>query len=185
MSSQGQTSLFTRLLVIVSWAIAIALVAFAGYLGWKVLRESRQEQAGQVAVASAPEQPQQAAAEPASLPAVQLSSQVRDIYRKALSHTTIPERPSEETRTYTVSTGDSVFEIAAKFKIKPETLLWANYDQLNDNPDTIGLGMDAEHPTGGWRLLPVAEGRYRLRQSPGASKPRWTISSAGLAITPT
>ena len=97
MSSQGKTSLFTRLLVIVSWAIAIALVAFAGYLGWKVLLESAAgNKPAQVAVAEAPEQPQEAAAEPASLPAVQLSSQVRDIYRKALSHTTIPERPSEE-----------------------------------------------------------------------------------------
>jgi LysM repeat protein len=148
MSSKGNTSFLTRLLVIVSWAIALALVAFAGYLGWKVLVESRQAQGNpsQVAVAKAPEQPQGESAAPASLPAVQLSSQVRDIYRKALTHTIIPERPSENVKSYTVSTGDSVFEIAAKFKIKPETLLWANYDQLNDNPDTIGLGMELAIP---------------------------------------
>src|SRR5512139_676469 len=148
MSSKGKNTFFTRLLLIVSWAIALALVLFAGYLGWKVLVGSRQAQAGQsqVAAAKAPELPKAESSAPASLPAVQISSQVRDIYRKALSHTIIPERPSENVKMYTVSTGDSVFEIAAKFKIKPETLLWANYDKLNDNPDTIGLGMELNIP---------------------------------------
>ena len=42
--------------------------------------------------------------------------------------------------------GDSVFEIAAKFNIKPESVLWANYDQLNDNPDMIALEMNLNIP---------------------------------------
>ena len=105
-----------------------------------------------IAVAQAPEKLGEDASTPVSLPAVQLSSQVRDIYRKALSHTLIPKRQSLKVQSYTVSTGDSVFEIAAKFKIKPETLLWANYDQLNDNPDTISLGMELN--------IPPADGVY-------------------------
>jgi murein DD-endopeptidase MepM/ murein hydrolase activator NlpD len=173
MRSKERPSLLTRLLLIVSWAIALSLLLFAGYLGWKVLAESRQAQASQsqVAVAQAPDKPQDDPSTPASLPAVQLPTQVRDIYRKALSHTTIPERPSEKVQEYTVSTGDSVFEIAAKFKIKPETLLWANYDQLNDNPDTISLGMElAIPPTDGvyyqWQKGDTVEsvaGRFEAR----------------------
>lgn len=140
--------MFTRILVIVTWIFAAALVAFAGYLGWNLLTGSRQAQTSQsqIAVAQAPEQPRDESSTPVSLPAVQLPSEVSDIYRKALSHTLIPERPSMKVKSYTVSLGDSVFEIAAKFNIKPETLLWANYDKLNDNPDTISLGMELSIP---------------------------------------
>jgi hypothetical protein len=45
-----------------------------------------------------------------------------------------------------VAQGDSVFEIARKFQIKPESLLWANYDQLKDNPDIISIGMMLKVP---------------------------------------
>ena len=61
MPSKGRTSPFTRLVLIVSWALALALVFFAGYLGWKLLTESQQVQASQaqVAVAQAPEKQQE------------------------------------------------------------------------------------------------------------------------------
>ena len=39
--------------------------------------------------------------------------------------------------TYTVQSGDFLFAIADKFKIKPETILWSNYDTLKDNPEVI------------------------------------------------
>jgi LysM repeat protein len=41
---------------------------------------------------------------------------------------------------YTVKSGDSVFGIAKDHNIKPETLLWANYDILHDSPDSIRVG---------------------------------------------
>jgi len=65
----------------------------------------------------------------------------QSILRKVILQTRIPNRPSTEPREYLVAQGDSVFEIASKFNIKPESLLWANYDQLNDNPDVISIGM--------------------------------------------
>jgi len=61
-------------------------------------------------------------------------------------HTTIPTRPRDEVIDYTVDTGDSVFGIAGAFGLKPETILWANYDTLNDNPDQISLGMQLKVP---------------------------------------
>ena len=54
-------------------------------------------------------------------------------------HTNIPKRPSAEGQTYVVESGDSVFAIAKYFNLKPETILWANYSVLNDNPDMLGL----------------------------------------------
>lgn len=71
---------------------------------------------------------------------------LQSITREADLHTIIPNRPQVEVRSYVVVPGDSVFEIANKFHIKPESLLWANYDQLNDNPDLISLGMELKIP---------------------------------------
>lgn len=68
------------------------------------------------------------------------------LVRKVDLRTVIPERSSVEVQSYTVEMGDSVFEIANLFEIKPETLLWANYSQLNDNPDMISVGMQLNVP---------------------------------------
>lgn len=75
---------------------------------------------------------------PQMLPTKSLSA----VQRRSELHTAFPERGREEVITYTVARGDSVFEIAAKFKLQPETVLWGNYALLNDNPDLIAVGMD-------------------------------------------
>ncbi len=51
-----------------------------------------------------------------------------------------------DVKNYQVSIGDSLFEIANKYSVKPETVLWANYDLLNDNPDLISLDMELKIP---------------------------------------
>lgn len=56
------------------------------------------------------------------------------ISRLASIHTTIPSRPRIEIEKYTVQPGDTVFGIAEKFGLKPQTILWGNYNTLYDNP---------------------------------------------------
>jgi murein DD-endopeptidase MepM/ murein hydrolase activator NlpD len=55
--------------------------------------------------------------------------------------TSEPLPPSGEIQTYTVVAGDTVTSIAAQFGLQPETVLWANYEQLFDIPDFLMLGM--------------------------------------------
>jgi murein DD-endopeptidase MepM/ murein hydrolase activator NlpD len=43
---------------------------------------------------------------------------------------------------YRVEEGDTLSSIAAEFGLQPETVLWANYDQLFDNPDLLLNGME-------------------------------------------
>ena len=62
------------------------------------------------------------------------------IFRVASLHTTIPTRPRADVITYTVKTGDSLFSIADSFGLKPETLLWGNFDVLQDNPHLLKPG---------------------------------------------
>jgi murein DD-endopeptidase MepM/ murein hydrolase activator NlpD len=131
-----------------AWLIALSLVALAIYLGWQL--RSAPASVSQPAMAAAAQSPG-GTSEPientqVALPAFLQAEPVFFIARRSSLHTIIPNRPHGEVRDYTVSTGDSVFEIAQRFNIKPETLLWANYEQLNDNPDLLSLGMELKIP---------------------------------------
>lgn len=86
------------------------------------------------------------------LSALNQNDEIDSIHRLSNIFTTIPERPELEVITHTVAIGDSVFEIAKQYKIKPETVLWANYDQLKDNPDMISPDMVLK--------IPPADGVY-------------------------
>ncbi|MDY6846878.1 MAG: peptidoglycan DD-metalloendopeptidase family protein [Chloroflexota bacterium] len=46
-----------------------------------------------------------------------------------------------EVITYDVQQGDSIFSIADKFGLKPESVLWANRYILGDTPDGLGIGV--------------------------------------------
>ena len=57
-------------------------------------------------------------------------------------HTTIPSRPRTEVVTYTVVEGDTIFGIAEKFGLKPESILWGNTYILGDNPHNLFVGQE-------------------------------------------
>ena len=62
------------------------------------------------------------------------------IPRLAQVHTIIPSRPRQEVEQYTVVEGDTIFGISEKFGLKPETVLWANYYTLLDDPHALQPG---------------------------------------------
>src|SRR5690606_13930881 len=57
-------------------------------------------------------------------------------------HTNIPTRPRDEMETYIVQEGDTVFGIAEKFGLEPQTILWGNYSLLLDNPHALRPGQE-------------------------------------------
>jgi murein DD-endopeptidase MepM/ murein hydrolase activator NlpD len=136
-----------RFISIIAWMAALVLVVLAVYLAWQRGAARTANTLPQVALA----QPAMSQPEPvnvsAPLPTLQAAvTNTLAIPRYLTIHTIIPNRPGDKVQDYTVEQGDSVFEIAQKFNIKPETVLWANYDQLNDNPDMISLGMTLKIP---------------------------------------
>jgi murein DD-endopeptidase MepM/ murein hydrolase activator NlpD len=64
------------------------------------------------------------------------------IPRLAQVHTTIPSRPRQEVVKYTVQEGDTVFGIAERFGLEPETILWGNYYILLDDPHALQPGQE-------------------------------------------
>jgi murein DD-endopeptidase MepM/ murein hydrolase activator NlpD len=68
------------------------------------------------------------------------------IGRNLTLKTMIPERPRYEVITHTVQRGDSIFGISQRFDIKPDTLLWANFETLKDDPHSLRPGMELNIP---------------------------------------
>jgi LysM repeat protein len=124
--------------------IMIAVVAFLGYLLWQRYSPAA---AGAEPLANRPEQTlantvnvEKPAARPQSQDqtialAPYSDEQTADaLIRKPEFETVIPPRDRTEVLTYTVQTGDTLFSIADEFGLKPTTLLWGNFEVLNDNP---------------------------------------------------
>lgn len=159
-----KTSRGDRFLLSGAWIVAASLVLMFGYLLWRTrttLAASPADATQSAATQSAASQSAAApdAATPAArlvmptiapvnvdLPAFTLDPTPMSIGRESDLYTIIPTRPREDVITYTVSAGDSVFEIANNFNLNPETILWANYAQLKDSPDMISLGMVLKVP---------------------------------------
>lgn len=88
---------------------------------------------------------------------VSLASYTEGLQRIANLHTSIPSRPRVDVLTYTVKQGDSVFGIADKFGLKPETILWGNYETLKDNPHSLRPGQELN-------ILPVNGTYHKWRE---------------------
>jgi murein DD-endopeptidase MepM/ murein hydrolase activator NlpD len=140
-----------RWLSIIGWVIALGVLAVALFLTWRTTAAGTSgrapEKTGGLPSGSSPIETDTAEKAVAGLPGLEyIDSRDQAIFRRVDLHTIVPNRPRQEVRNYTVRQGDSVFEIAQKFNISPETLLWANYDLLNDNPDMISVGMELKIP---------------------------------------
>jgi LysM repeat protein len=131
----------SRWFTIASWSFTGLIVILA--LGFAFWRLSSRASAASVASPSV-ENPTQAptASSAEVLPALNAAQKSIDSIRRKLTlKTNIPEnRPRYETVQHTVARGDSIFAIAKDFNVKPETVLWANYDTLNDSPDSLRIG---------------------------------------------
>ncbi|MFZ3150768.1 MAG: M23 family metallopeptidase [Anaerolineaceae bacterium] len=68
--------------------------------------------------------------------------QPKGIPREAALHTILPSRGRTELTTYVIQAGDTLFSIAEKFGLKPESILWGNRYTLGDDPHTIFPGQE-------------------------------------------
>ena len=84
--------------------------------------------------------------EPTGLPVIDLASlpqfkaETLGVARSALLHTNIPARPRQDILKYTIAKGDTVIGIAAKFNLKPKSVMFGNYYTLRDDPENLSIG---------------------------------------------
>ncbi|MCW5875893.1 MAG: LysM peptidoglycan-binding domain-containing M23 family metallopeptidase [Anaerolineales bacterium] len=68
------------------------------------------------------------------------------IHRQTYIDTIIPSRSRVDVQTYTVVQGDSLFAIAERFGVKAESVLWFNFNTLQDNPNFVEIGQELRIP---------------------------------------
>jgi murein DD-endopeptidase MepM/ murein hydrolase activator NlpD len=127
---------------IVSWAVTIVLVAgmLLGAFKWKESTSVAQALAP-IPTAGPEEDPQ------VPMPTLGISEAFTSIEREIQIKTNVPaDKPRYDVEEYRVVRGDSVFAIAEAFKLQPETVLWANYDVLQDDPHSLAPGMVLKIP---------------------------------------
>jgi murein DD-endopeptidase MepM/ murein hydrolase activator NlpD len=138
------------ILVLGAWLFALSLILLAGYLGYRLLSPLTTSAVALSSSGASSESKMTASLPlnqpPVDLPAFDPGNHIQAVSRQASLLTIIPTRPREDVISYTVKSGDSIFSIAKNFNIKPETLLWANYDLLKDNPDMLSLDMELKVP---------------------------------------
>ncbi len=150
----GKISKSPRLFSGISWGVTILIVcALLGFGYWRLFP------------------PSVSAAEPVAAPTAEKSTTILPntntsapsgeqpaIVRQVWLKTDITSKTTYSIGEYTVQRGDALFSIAKQFNIKPETLLWANYDLLQDSPDSLRVGQVLKVP-------PVDGVYYQVKQN--------------------
>ncbi|GAB4539174.1 MAG: hypothetical protein Kow0063_27730 [Anaerolineae bacterium] len=141
---------------------------------WQMLRQQAAERNPNLyqddvdAQASASQSPAQL-----SSPLLLASSPTQDgeiVVRAAVPYTIIPERPRDEITRYVVQSGDTIFGIAARFGLAPETIMWANGRFVEDNPDLLRIGQElvilpvdgVYHQVGGSDTIEAIAAAYKV-----------------------
>lgn len=135
-----------RLILIGVWLVTISVVLLMVYFWLQRIKPEDTQPANEPPVTQVVRAASTPQLDKSKLPAYEPGQPGISLSRQAFFHTIIPNRPRQDVSEYTVVAGDSVFGIAKKFNIQPETVLWANYDQLQDSPHELSIGMALNIP---------------------------------------
>ena len=131
-----------RLFTGISWGVTILIVlALLGFGYWRLFPPT--------VSAAAPLVTPTVEKKVTVLPSTVMATPVGDqqaIVRQVWLKTDITSKTTYTAISYTVQRGDALFSIAKQYNIKPETLLWANQDILQDSPDSLRFGQVLKVP---------------------------------------
>lgn len=133
---------------IASWVVTVLIVVGAlGYAFWRINNPTAMT-ATTAPPRAADAAPGNTQAAPTTSPGVSGISwfELPAIQRKLTLKTVIPQRPRYQIVNLTVQRGDAISRLAKDFDIKPDTLLFANYEVLKDNPDGLRPGQELNVP---------------------------------------
>ena len=138
----------------VLWAAALLCVAFMGIVMVQRTPVIRGTNASSDPGSGANSLVENIVSNPAlpEMNALESPEQKESVDRLAAGITHMPENMRMDAVTYTIQSGDSLYGIAKKFDLEPETVLWANYDVLHDDAHNISVGDEL--------IIPPSDGIY-------------------------
>ncbi|HEX9798264.1 MAG TPA: peptidoglycan DD-metalloendopeptidase family protein [Anaerolineales bacterium] len=122
---------------------AVVLGTLAMWAGWPATRLWLEDgQTAQASLTWASNEPRQQARAltMGDLPAYIAIPEGTGVRPRPNPFTFFPERPRLEVASYEVQQGDTLFGIAERFGLQPETLLWGNFEALQENPNGLTQG---------------------------------------------
>jgi murein DD-endopeptidase MepM/ murein hydrolase activator NlpD len=128
----------------IGWGVALIMIGFTVYVAFKRVP-------GLVSTPAPLPTPTPIAPIPSGsggaphMPDIVASSLV-SVSRKTDLHTEKPDRPLDRVQHYLVEKGDSVFSISRQYDLQPESILWANFDVLQDDPQMLSVGVTLNIP---------------------------------------
>ena len=128
---------------ILSWLLTVLLITglIGGALMWRQSKSTVQAPPPEptaVPDRDSPRVPMPALGEPEAFASIEREIQIK-------THAPA-DKPRYDPIDYRVVRGDSIFAISESYKLKPETVLWANYDVLQDDPHSLKPGQVLKIP---------------------------------------
>ena len=127
------------------WVVAFLLLAGAGYIGWVNYFTDQDLSLTLPRNNTIIDKPLLASGN-YRIPDFILEEREPAITRSAKLFTIIPERENTKPFTHLVAFNDSMFGLAEKYGLEPESILWSNYNTLQDNPHSLTPGMELVIP---------------------------------------
>lgn len=122
-------------LVTATWVIAVLMVTLTGFSLYQYF--SGKSLLSFIQLSGLPSGTSQTVS---SLPDYSPDKSYESIERSANPDTVLPAGVRDTVVEYEVASGDSLFGIAEEYEVEPETILYANYGVLNDDPHLISIG---------------------------------------------
>ena len=132
----------------VSWIVTIFFVVLlVSVLFWQpILAQEMADRNGGDELVAAAQEFEETTVKIDKMPAFKAEQDESFISRVPETNTIMPTKPRTDPVIYEVEPGDAVFSIAKKYNITPETLLWSNYDVLQDDPHSLRVGQQLVIP---------------------------------------
>jgi murein DD-endopeptidase MepM/ murein hydrolase activator NlpD len=124
-----------------TWVIAFLMIALLGFSLYQYF-------SGRSLLAFI-QLPSSTAAEsqaPSALPIFAPTKAYDSVTRNTDPQTVLPTGLRKKVEDYQVASGDTLFGLAKTYSLEPESILWANFGVLHDNPHLISLGVSLKIP---------------------------------------
>ncbi len=128
----------------ISWGVALIMVGFAGFIAFNKVPALLQAETPVPTPIPVSPIPEGSGGAP-HMPEITSDSLI-SVSRAADLHTDKPDRPLDKVQHYLVEKGDSVFSISRQYDLEPESILWANFDVLQDDPQMLSVGVTLNIP---------------------------------------
>jgi len=128
-------------LIIVTWVIALLMVVFMGFSLYRYFSGK-----SLLALFRGLSKPTASAQSPSTMPQYVPAKSYSAVEPKSEPDTVLPTGSRQNVMDYEVISGDTLFGIAERYELEPESILWANYKTLKDDPHLISLGVRLKIP---------------------------------------